>query len=661
MPMFAPRRVSLSRHRSVSQGARLLHALVLGAAVGVAPPAAGPAPAAAAIPGAEQPRPESGAPRSGLQHIRNLINAQQYDAAVTALRNVLGASPKPEERADALLLMAHALLNLKEQTEAIAYLNQLLAEFPNSDLAPQARVILGGAYNEAGNLDAALPVLMEAKSGAPSPEMKRQALRMIADIQLKKGEYPHAIQAWTEELALAPEDQRPEIKQHVRDLVIEKLDKKGLLRLRDQYPAEFPGDLALIRLIEMQASRGEEHLAERNARLFLHRFPNHEYAGAAADILRGYQARLKASQHILVAVLPLSGRLQPIAAESMNGIQLALDKARETLGNISIGLKIVDSETDKAVLRSDLQDTIAEYRPIAAIGPLLSRNLPVAAGVADLTETPFITPAATVSDVHHYSPYLFSTALTYGLQAQRIVEHAMAQLGYKRFAVLSPETAYGRELARLFAAEVQRRGGEIIAAESYKPGDTDFGGPIRRMKDADLKKYGKTETTKTSKGLMRLIYTPGFDAVYVPGDGLEAALIAPQFVFYDVKVPLLGSNTWNTPDLTRVADRTLDGSVFVDGFFLDSPDPAVREFVDRYRKRHQSDPTLFAAQAFDATRVVLEAIRRGAANGRAVRDQLAKIPDLPALTGPSAFGPGGALNKRLFVIYVKNGKLMQLN
>src|ERR687884_661708 len=93
--------------------------------------------------------------------------------AVTALRNFLGASPKPEERADALLLMAHALLNLKEHAEAIAYLNQMLAEFPSSELAPQARLILGGAYHETGNLDAALPVLMEAKSQATSPDMKR--------------------------------------------------------------------------------------------------------------------------------------------------------------------------------------------------------------------------------------------------------------------------------------------------------------------------------------------------------------------------------------------------------------------------------------------------------------------------------------------------------
>jgi ABC-type branched-subunit amino acid transport system substrate-binding protein len=226
---------------------------------------------------------------------------------------------------------------------------------------------------------------------------------------------------------------------------------------------------------------------------------------------------------------------------------------------------------------------------------------------------------------------------------------------------LYPDTAYGQELAHLFAQEVRKRGGELIAMESYKETDTDFGPQIRRLKEADLNRYGQTSTTKTSEGAVRTVYTPGFDALFLPGDSTQVALLAPQLLFYDVKVPLLGSSTWNSGDLLRLAGNSIDGSVFVDGFFLDSPEQNVREFVDRYRKRYQSDPSLFAAQAYDATRVVLEAVRKGASTGQEVYEQLLKLQDLPTLTGPGAFGPGGALNRRLFVINVKNGKLVQLN
>ncbi|MDE3035774.1 MAG: ABC transporter substrate-binding protein, partial [Nitrospirota bacterium] len=104
----------------------------------------------------------------------------------------------------------------------------------------------------------------------------------------------------------------------------------------------------------------------------------------------------------------------------------------------------------------------------------------------------------------------------------------------------------------------------------------------------------------------------------------------------------------------------VDGSVFVDGWFQDSPDPAMREFVERYRQKYQSSPTLFAAQAYDAARLALEAIRRGATNGKGLREQLLRGQDLPSLGGLASFGPGGALERRVFLIQVKQGKLVQL-
>ena len=132
-------------------------------------------------------------------------------------------------------------------------------------------------------------------------------------------------------------------------------------------------------------------------------------------------------------------------------------------------------------------------------------------------------------------------------------------------------------------------------------------------------------------------------------------------LFYDVKVGFLGNSTWNSPDLLRAADRTIEGDVFVDGFFADSADPTIHDFVIRYRLRHQTDPTSFAAHAYDATRVVLDAVTRGATSGRAIRDQLMRSPDLPALSGPAAFGPNGSLDRKLFVIEIKKGKFVQVD
>jgi branched-chain amino acid transport system substrate-binding protein len=614
--------------------------------------------------GIELAKSSGGTPRPTLEHAKNLIETHQEGAAIATLKRFLATSPKQEDLDDAYLLLAAALIGKKEHEEALTYLHQLLGEFPASDLAGRARLMIGAAQLALGKSDAALSALTEAKSSVEDPETKRQALRMVAELHTQKGDIPRAIQAWIEEMSLAPAVQRRESRERIKDLVFEKMDRKALMRLRETYPADFPGDLALIRLIEMQNAQGEEHLAERNIRVFLARFPTHDYAPVATDMLRAFQSKLQASQHVIAAVLPLSGKLQAFGTEALNGIEIAVDKARDHLGMNAIGLQVIDSETDKMALRLELGDLLSERHPLAVIGPLLSRDLPLVAALAEQTMTPFVTPSANMSDVRHLGDYLFSTAMTQPLQARRLADYAIGQAGYRRFCILYPDTPYGHELAALFSNEVKQRGGELIAMESYKETDADFSQPIRRLKEADLKKYGQTETVKTTKNgknIVRILYTPGFDAVFLPGDFHQVAMIAPQLTFYDVKVPLLGTNTWNAPNLTKLADRSIDGGTFVDAFFLDSPDQNIREFVDRYRRKYQTDPSPFAAQAYDATRIIIEAIRRGATTGRAVRDQLMEMQEFPTLTGPAAFGASGALNRRLYVIHVKNGRLVQLN
>lgn len=98
--------------------------------------------------------------------------------------------------------------------------------------------------------------------------------------------------------------------------------------------------------------------------------------------------------------------------------------------------------------------------------------------------------------------------------------------------------------------------------------------------------------------------------------------------------------------------------MFVDGFFLDSPHPTSQDFVNRYQQRYQGKPSLFAAQAYDATQLVVDAIRRGATSAREVHIHLSRAQDLPTLTGPAHVNAQGVLNRRLFVLQVKQGKIV---
>ena len=609
----------------------------------------------------------TGSSQAVFDQAKQLIETQQPEAAATMLRRFIAVAPRTERLDHAYLLLGAALNGTKEYNEAAKYLNQLLTEFPNSDLVERAKLTLARTHAAQGNLDLALPMLAELRSLSADDGTKRDALKLTGELHLQKKDSLRAIQAWLEERDLVPEEQAPEVHDRIRDLITQQLDKKTLQRVREVYPKSFPGDLALIRLIELHIARGEDHLAERDIRQFLMRFPDHEYAPKASELLVSFKTKLKSYPHVIAAVLPLSGKLAPFANEALDGIQLAIEKARESLGLGSIGLIVKDSEADRAGFLSDLSELLTDDHPLAVIGPLLSKNLPAMAEMAEKTKIPVITPAATLPNVRRLGSYVFSTALTYPLQAKRIADYATGEPGYRRFCILHPDTTYGRELTRLFAQEIRQRTGEIIAIESYKEGDTDFGQQIKRLKAEDLKKYGTAITAEASaskgngKGVKRIMYAPGFDAVFLPGRSREVGLIAAQLAFHDIKVPLLGANGWNSADFARTADRTMEGSIFVDGFFVGSPNPTVQDFVDRYQRRFQVPPSLFAAQAYDAARLVLEAVHKGATSGEAVRDYLLMQHDLPTLTGPASFTSDGTLNRRIHVIQVKHGRFVQID
>ncbi|MBP6607527.1 MAG: penicillin-binding protein activator, partial [Nitrospira sp.] len=608
--------------------------------------------------------------QASLDQVKRLIDAEQPEAAAVMLRRFMESGPAPDLLDDAYLLMAAAMFGMKEHTETIRYVNQLLGEFPNSDLADRAKLLLAKTHARAGNLDLALPLLSEVRSLSVDSAIKRDALRLTGEFQAQKKDYLRAIHAWLEEIPLDVGDQAHETETHIRQLVNEQLDVPTLVRVREAYPRTFPGDLASIKLIDLHTAAGEDHLVERDLRLFLSRFPNHAYAAKAAELQAVVRTKFKAHPYSIAAIFPMSGKLAPFGTEVLNGIQLALERSKDGGETPSIGLIVKDTESDRAAFLDELSDVLSDDRPLAVIGPLLSKNLPVMAEMAERTRIPLITPSATTPNLRRFGSYVFSTALTYGHQAKRVADYASREQHYKRIAILYPDSAYGRDLTRLFTQEIRQQDGEIIASESYKEGDTDFRAVIARLKAEDLKKYGvevliendptKAPVKAVGKKNKRLLYSPGFDAVFIPGRSLDVGLLAAQLAFFDITVPLLGTNGWNTPDFARVADRSVEGSVFVDGFFSDSASPVVQEFVERYRKRFQATPSLFAAQGYDAARLAVEAIKRGATTGEGVRDYLMMQHDLPSLSGPSGFSADGTLNRHVFLIQVKQGKFVPL-
>ena len=595
---------------------------------------------------------------------RGLAEEGRADVAVEALQKVIAASPQSEHIPTAYLLLGKILSDQKNYEEASAYYRRLLEEYPISELVPQARLGLIVTLLTTGQLNAALPLLLEAKGETTDPAVKLIILRQLEEVYLANQDYVRMVETAVEARALVTDEERRSIEQRVAEALKARVGEQDLRRVAEKYPRSFPADIALLRLIELYGSAGEDYKLARAARNFLTQFPLHEQAASVDAILAAQRKKLKSMAYRIGALLPLTGALSLYGTDVLNGIRIAFDQTTEAIPQLAVGLVVKDTESDAKVLSSELNDLLKEYQPVAVIGPLLSREVKVVAAAADANEVVFITPTATLADVQRLGQYLFNTAVNSRALVRDLAAYATGPLGWRRFCILAPRDQYGAEMTQAFADEIRRLGGEIIAVDTYGPDDNDFGLPIKRIKEADLKRYGKMEfppIPPQKKGAKESkIYIPGFDAIFLPGEAQKVDLIAGQIRFYAAKVGLLGTNGMNTPDLLQVDARAVEEAIFADSFFMDSPDPGVRNFVEQYRKRFQQPPTAFAAQAYEATRLVLDGILKGATTGRALRETLKNVKNAPGLIGPVTMNPAGYLERRYALIQIRNGRLVPL-
>ena len=556
--------------------------------------------------------------------------------------------------------MGLAQIDQQQQNYADAVLKyqKLIGEFPASPLADRARDQLAVAYIGLGQYDSAIPILERERSLSPDLAARQALTDRIVDVYLQKKDDVQAVHE-----LLKKEMSREEEKQAVENRVQELLAQSSRSELKElirQFPKGYPGDAALLKLADLYESSKEYFEAERELRRFLFIYPKHRAVSKVRSRLAAIKQLYLSHQHLIGVLLPLSGRLQPFGQEVLNGIRLALDPPSTAVPEKFVGIVVKNTEGDATVLQSGLDELARDYRVSAVIGPMLSRQVAAVAPRAEAYRIPLLTPGASEDWAKPWK-YVLRNSITNRQQAGEIAAYAVNSLHLKRFCILHSADGYGTEMMRVFSEAIAKLGGEVIARASYDPQATDFGPQIKYLKETDLTKYGVLGPPPQQKGEIRE-YRPGFDAIFLPGDYDQAGMIAAQLAFYNIEgVTLLGTNGWDSQDLFRFGGKFVDGGIFVDGFFPASTDPQVQSFVERYRSRYEENPTLLAAQAYDAAGLVLRAMQQGAATGEAVRDFLGRVRNYSGVTGPITYTPEGDLAKRLYVIQAKDGKFVQLN
>lgn len=358
-------------------------------------------------------------------------------------------------------------------------------------------------------------------------------------------------------------------------------------------------------------------------------------------------------RYAIGCVLPLSGQNAAAGNRALDAIVLA-SGLFDPIVKTPIKLIIEDSQSRPETARAAVAKLATQEGVICIIGPLGADESLDAVREAQRLKVPIITltEGEGVTDTGNY---VFRSYLTNGLQIVSLVKYAIEELGLARFAVLYPEDSYGREMEKLFREEVLRRKGEILKAKSYQTTKTDFADEIKSIGELKPPPPGGKEGESPQPDI-------GFDALFIPDSPARISMIVPQLAFHDVRgFRLLGTSDWDTPDILKAGSELLEGAIFVDAFSPNSFYPEVNDFTDVYYTNYSREPDAMEALAYDAAGIIVKIMREDGVKTRdQFRESLLNVRDYRGVTGKASFAGMRDARKDVFVLTIKDGKIVQI-
>lgn len=328
----------------------------------------------------------------------------------------------------------------------------------------------------------------------------------------------------------------------------------------------------------------------------------------------------------------LTGSDATFGLSSNKGVRLALDEVNAAGGikGKKIRLVTLDDQGKNEEAAAATTRLITQNQVVAIIGGVASGRSKAAAPIAQSKKIPFVSPASTNPDVTKIGDYIFRICFIDPFQGLVMAKFATENLKLKKAAILRDvKNDYSVGLADVFAEEFKKRGGEIVADLSYQAGDIDF------------------------KAQLTQIRSKNPESIYIPGYYTEVGLIAQQARQLGIKVPLMGGDGWDSDKLAEIGKDAINGNYYSNHYTTESSDPAVTEFIKKFKATYNETPDALAALGYDAAKILVAAIERARdLSGPAIRDELAKTKDFVGVTGKISMNENRDAIKSAVVIQV---------
>lgn len=344
---------------------------------------------------------------------------------------------------------------------------------------------------------------------------------------------------------------------------------------------------------------------------------------------------------------PTSGVIAHLGLDNENGARLAIEELNAQQLKIQgkpvrFMLMPVDDQAD-ARRGEVVARKLVEAQVKAVVGHLNSGVSVPASRIYRDAGIPMISPSST-------NPWLtrqgfrsvFRVLLDDEKLGQGLARYTKEALGARRIAVIRDGTTYGDGIALAFDAELHQLGIEVTNREVTSNKATEFTDVLRRIKanNPDLVFFG------------------GMDAVAGP--------LLRQMKAMDIAAKLMGGDGICSSGLAELAgDALRSDQVFCAeaGGVDKAHERAMSAFKTRFKSRFAKDVEVYAPYAYDATKLVANAmVQAQTVEPAEYLPRLKATRDFQGVTGPYSFDQRGDPIEGQFTVYTyRNGKRVEVS
>jgi len=326
----------------------------------------------------------------------------------------------------------------------------------------------------------------------------------------------------------------------------------------------------------------------------------------------------------------------------VEGVKLA-NKLYPTVLGKKVELVFADNKSDKVEAASAASNLVEQENVNAIIGSWGSGNSMGAGDVVMDAKIPTVGASCTNPLVTVGNDYYFRVCFIDPFQGKVMAKYAAEKLKAKKVALLQDVSSdYSVGICKFFTDSFVDITGDkdaIVAKSKYNTGDQDFSAQLINIKGTNP------------------------DVIFAPGNFTECALIIKQARQLGITTPIIGADTWETPEFLEIGGDAVEGSVFSTFFATETPiTQESKVFMDAYREEYKKEPSAVTALSYDAYLVILDAIKRADSTDPVkIRDEIAKTKNFPGAAGVITIDENNNAVKDAVLKVVKDGKFTYLD